>query len=66
MARIPTIEELMSREPSLRGAPTRSLDALPVVDQSWRLLGVNTETDRLRALRGLVAAVSDGKARSSA
>lgn len=42
------------------------VDALPVVDRSWRLLGVITETDLLRALRGLVAPATDGKARSSA
>jgi CBS domain-containing protein len=39
------------------------LDALPVVDQSLTLIGVITETDLLRALRGLVAPVTDGKAR---
>lgn len=42
------------------------LDALPVVDASWKLLGVITETDLLRALRGLVAPLADGKSRSSA
>ena len=42
------------------------LDALPVVDRSWTLLGVVTETDLLRALRGLVAPVTDGKARTVA
>ena len=39
------------------------LDALPVVDGSSKLLGVITETDLLRALRGIVAPVTDGKAR---
>ena len=42
------------------------LDALPVVDRSWKLLGVITETDLLRALRWMVAPVTDGRPRSSA
>jgi CBS domain-containing protein len=42
------------------------LDALPVVDRSWKLLGVITETDLLRALRWMVAPVTDGRSRSSA
>ena len=42
------------------------LDVLPVVDRSWKLLGVITEPDLLRALRQLVAPVTDGKSRKSA
>lgn len=42
------------------------LDALPVVDRSWKFLGVITETDLLRALRWMVAPVTDGRSRSSA
>jgi CBS domain-containing protein len=42
------------------------LDALPVVDRSWRLIGVITGTDLLRALRGMVAPATDGRSRSSA
>jgi len=42
------------------------LDALPVVDKSRKLIGVITETDLLRALRGMVAPASDGHARSLA
>jgi CBS domain-containing protein len=42
------------------------LDALPVVDRSWKLLGVITEADLLRALRWMVAPVTNGRSRSSA
>ena len=42
------------------------LDALPVIDRSWKLLGVVTETDLLRALRWMVAPLTDGKSRKTA
>jgi len=37
-----------------------------VIDRSWKLLGVVTETDLLRALRSIFGSVTDGKALSSA
>ena len=40
-----------------------NLDALPVVDRNSKLLGVITETDLLRALRGIVVPVTNGKTR---
>jgi CBS domain-containing protein len=43
-----------------------NVDALPVVDKGWKLLGVVTETDLLRAVRKIAAPVTNGKTRRSA